>query len=84
MLVLFAAQAVAAQVVEPCTSSNQKRCCGDGVCNGPETIGNCFADCPGVTTAEYCGEEPHSYTGGAAVVFGINQRYRFCSWQHVQ
>ena len=29
---------------------------------------------PGVTTQPVCGEEPHSDTGGAAVVFGINHR----------
>ena len=32
------------------------------------------AEGPGVTTAPICGEEPHSDTGGAAVVFGINHR----------
>eukprot|EP00966_Prymnesium_polylepis_P085235 1973498-Prymnesium_polylepis.1 len=52
--------------VRPCSSKRSGYCCGDGKCEGPETIANCMADCPGVTTAKVCGEEPHSDTGGAA------------------
>lgn len=48
--------------------------CGDRKCEPPETIATCFEDCPGITTQPVCGEEPHSDTGGAAVVFGINHR----------
>jgi len=44
--------------------------CGDGKCEAPETIESCFADCPGVTTGETCGEEPHSDPQGNAVVDG--------------
>ena len=63
-----------AGMVVPCGGKRQRRCCGDGVCNGPETLEACPADCPGVTTDKMCGEEPHSDTGGYAVVFGINHR----------
>jgi len=58
----------------PCAGRRKRRCCGDGICSGPETTANCADDCPGVTTATVCGEEPHSDTGGYAVVFGINHR----------
>ena len=58
----------------PCSVKRQRRCCGDGTCNGPETVVSCPADCPGVATEKMCGEEPHSDTGGFAVVFGINHR----------
>ena len=44
------------------------------MCSGPEDAISCPEDCPGVTTAAVCGEEPHSDTGGYAVVFGINHR----------
>ena len=58
----------------PCDTNRRKKCCGDDICNGPETIDNCFADCPGITTSAQCFEEPHSDPGGHAVVFGINHR----------
>lgn len=29
----------------PCTMPNQTMCCGDGLCDGPETQANCAADC---------------------------------------
>lgn len=61
-------------VIPACDQGRTRRCCGDGVCSGPENADNCFADCPGVTTNAICGEEPHSDTGGAAVVFGIKHR----------
>ena len=48
--------------------------CGDGVCEPPENLGNCMADCPGVTTPDTCGEEPHSDVGGYAVVWGAGHR----------
>mmetsp|Transcript_22294 Transcript_22294/g.48660 ORF Transcript_22294/g.48660 Transcript_22294/m.48660 type:complete len:266 (+) Transcript_22294:270-1067(+) len=60
--------------VQACGEHRKHRCCGDGICEGPETIGNCMADCPGITTQPVCGEEPHSDTGGHAVVFGIDHR----------
>lgn len=44
--------------------------CGDGRCEFPETVENCFSDCPGVTTSPTCGEEPHSDPQGMAVVDG--------------
>eukprot|EP00965_Chrysotila_dentata_P141752 4685099-Pleurochrysis_carterae.AAC.3 len=46
--------------VQACGEHRKHRCCGDGICEGPETIGNCMADCPGITTQPVCGEEPHS------------------------
>ena len=60
--------------VVQCGGRRRSRCCGDARCEGPETVDNCFADCPGVTTEPRCGEEPHSDVGGHAVVFGINHR----------
>ena len=57
-----------------CDARRSKRCCGDGSCTGPETGSSCPEDCPGVTTAQVCNEEPHSDTGGVAVVFGIKHR----------
>ena len=61
--------------VRPCTEAHASKYCGDLVCEGPEEdLVSCPTDCPGVTTAPVCGEEPHSDTGGAAVVFGINHR----------
>ena len=50
------------------------RRCGDGRCGKSEDPVSCPEDCPGVTTDAQCGEEPHSDTGGDAVVFGINHR----------
>ena len=44
--------------------------CGDGKCEFPETVDNCFADCPGITTPPQCGEEAHSDPQGMAVVDG--------------
>ena len=58
----------------PCGGKRVRRCCGDGKCNGPESIVSCPEDCPGVKTDLQCGEEPHSDTAGYAVVFGINHR----------
>ena len=60
--------------VVPCTVELSKRCCGDGKCNGPENESNCLADCPGVTTDEMCGEEPHSDRGGRGLTFGVSHR----------
>lgn len=48
--------------------------CGDGKCELPETMANCMADCPGVTTPPTCGEEPHSDPGGYAVVWGASHK----------
>ena len=48
--------------------------CGDRKCDAAEDPISCPEDCPGVTTSGICGEEPHSDTGGYAVVFGINHR----------
>ena len=62
------------QHVVACSASRSKHCCGDGLCAGAETIDNCLADCPGVTTAEMCGEEPHSDRGGRTVAFGVGHR----------
>jgi len=47
-----------------CTVEKQSNCCGDGVCSPPESEITCMADCPGVTTHETCGEEPHSDRSG--------------------
>jgi len=47
-----------------CGARRKRRCCGDGVCNGPETPTSCPEDCPGVTTDAQCGEEQHSDRGG--------------------
>ena len=47
---------------------------GDGKCEAPETMANCMADCPGVTTPAMCGEEPHSDPGGWAVVWGASHK----------
>ena len=44
--------------------------CGNGKCEPGETITSCFADCPGVTTAAMCSEEPHMDPQGHAVVDG--------------
>lgn len=62
------------RAVIPCGGRRRRRCCGDGKCGRSESPISCPADCPGVTTAPVCGEEPHSDTGGYAVVFGINHR----------
>ena len=48
--------------------------CGDDRCEPPETMANCLADCPGVTTPAMCGEEPHSDPGGYAVVWGASHK----------
>jgi len=60
--------------VAMCGESRTQHCCGDGVCNGSEDINNCMADCPGVTTTETCGEEPHSDRGGRTLTFGVGHR----------
>lgn len=74
LLLLSATSSLADRRVVECDARRTRRCCGDGVCDGPETISNCFADCPGVTTTTQCDEEPHSDSGGGAVVFGIDHR----------
>jgi hypothetical protein len=33
-----------------------------------------MADCPGVTTHETCGEEPHSDRSGKGLTFGVSYR----------
>ena len=48
--------------------------CGDGNCDPAETIISCGEDCPGVTTPDMCGEEPHSDPGGYAVVWGASHK----------
>lgn len=48
--------------------------CGDDVCSPSETRESCFADCPGITTPEMCGEEPHADPGGEAVAWGLTHR----------
>jgi len=35
----------AARSFRPCSDSVTSKCCGDGVCDGPETSGNCPGDC---------------------------------------
>jgi hypothetical protein len=35
----------------PCMPGQTKRCCGDGVCDGPEMTINCPVDCAGATPA---------------------------------
>ena len=72
LLLLLHIAASQSQVVEetvrPCDGKRQRRCCGDGKCGRRESIVSCPEDCPGVTTDAQCGEEPHSDTGGYAVV----------------
>ena len=62
------------RVVECGDVPRSQHCCGDGVCNGAEDINNCLADCPGVTTTDMCGEEPHSDRGGRTLTFGVGHR----------
>ena len=50
--------------------------CGDGRCEPPETMIDCPADCPGITTAPECGEEPHSDPAGEAVAWGSAPEHR--------
>jgi len=57
-----------------CTATKTTSCCGDGVCGVDENIDNCMADCPGVTTDETCGEEPHSDRSGKGRTFGVSHR----------
>ena len=57
-----------------CSESRKHNCCGDNICSGPETVANCVADCPGVTTDATCGEEPHSDRGGRTLTFGVGHR----------
>ena len=70
----LAEEAVEQRTPVSCSKRRRRRCCGDGKCNGPENIVSCPEDCPGVTTQPQCGEEPHSDTGGVAVVFGIKHK----------
>ncbi|KAL1514694.1 hypothetical protein AB1Y20_003781 [Prymnesium parvum] len=65
---------VASGRTRACSARRRAHCCGDGRCEGPETTANCMADCPGITTTSVCNEEPHSDSGGSAVVFGINHK----------
>lgn len=44
-VLLSFAQADGLRGVVPCGVERTKRCCGDGICNGPEDIKNCLADC---------------------------------------
>ena len=57
-----------------CTVEKQSNCCGDGVCSPPESEITCMADCPGVTTHETCGEEPHSDRSGKGLTLGVSFR----------
>jgi hypothetical protein len=65
-----------AGVINPCSTAGQAGCCGDGACDrgAGESEINCMADCPGVTTHETCGEEPHSDRGGKGRTFGVSFR----------
>ena len=74
LLMLAASDAAARRGVVPCDGTKTKRCCGDGICNGPEDEITCMADCPGVTTSEMCGEEPHSDRAGRGLTFGVSHR----------
>ena len=65
-----AASAPSRQVAAP----RRSPVCGDGICEPPETMSSCLADCPGVTTQPQCGEEPHSDPGGFAVVWGAGHK----------
>ena len=56
------------------TAAKQRPVCGNGVCEASETMANCLADCPGVTTPPQCGEEPHSDPGGYAVLWGASHK----------
>ena len=60
--------------VVKCSDGRKSKCCGDGVCDGPESIASCLEDCPGVTTDATCGEEPHSDRGGRTLTFGVGHR----------
>lgn len=53
--------------------------CGDGRCEPPETMIDCPADCPGITTPAECGEEPHSDPAGEAVAWGSAPEHRVTS-----
>jgi len=59
--------------------SNFPAGCGNGICEPHETMSSCLADCPGVTTPPQCGEEPHSDTGGHAVVWGASHKRKSAS-----
>lgn len=50
------------RVLRPCTGSLTSRCCGDGVCDGPETVANCGADCD---TSPISTPAPAPPSGGA-------------------
>jgi len=63
-----------AGVTNPCKAPGQTGCCGDGVCAAGESEITCMADCPGVTTDDTCGEEPHSDRGGRGRTFGVSFR----------
>ena len=60
--------------VRPCGPNRESKCCGDGKCDGPEDEITCMADCPGIQTADMCGEEPHSDRGGHGLTFGVSHR----------
>ena len=65
-----AATSLAATTTTTTTPPPPPLICGDGKCEFPETVDNCFADCPGITTPPQCGEEAHSDPQGMAVVDG--------------
>ena len=74
ILIIGASDASRRRRLVPCDGDRSKRCCGDGICNGPEDAITCMADCPGVTTDDTCGEEPHSDRGGRGLTFGVSHR----------
>ena len=59
-----------AATISVASTSAAATVCGDGKCEFPETIQSCFADCPGASTPQTCGEELHSDPQGNAVVDG--------------
>jgi hypothetical protein len=55
----------------PCSTDRVAMCCGDGVCDGPETLASCAADCDGGDEEEEEEEEEEaggSRCGGGEVV----------------
>mmetsp|Transcript_104999 Transcript_104999/g.327476 ORF Transcript_104999/g.327476 Transcript_104999/m.327476 type:complete len:612 (-) Transcript_104999:225-2060(-) len=49
----------------PCTDTLTSQCCGDGVCDGPETPTNCAADCDGGSAPAPPPPSPPSGGGGS-------------------
>lgn len=70
----LAAPAVGVALATAAPPPARKPVCGDGICEPEESMSNCMADCPGVTTEPQCGEEPHSDPGGFAVVWGASHK----------